>query len=91
MNASLKKSVAGTMAALTLAFAVFAAAPASAHPMWWGHHGYGYGWGPWAAAGVIGLAAGAAIASNNYDCTRYQPIYDRWGDDIGDRPVNVCD
>jgi hypothetical protein len=88
MNASLKKSVAGTMAALTLAFAVFAAAPASAHPMWWGHHGYG--WGPWAAAGVIGLAAGAAIASNSYDCTRYQPMYDRWGNYIGDRPVNVC-
>ena len=30
MNVSLKKTVAGTMAALTLAFAVFAAAPASA-------------------------------------------------------------
>ncbi len=37
MNASLKKTVAGTMAALTLAFAVFAAAPASAGPMWWGY------------------------------------------------------
>ena len=55
MNASQKKTVAGAMAALTLAFAVFAAAPASAGPMWWGHHGYG--WGPCAAAGVIGLAA----------------------------------
>ncbi len=51
------------------------------------HH---YGWGPYAAAGVIGLAAGAAIASNNYDCTRYQPVYDRWGNYIGNRPVNVC-
>ena len=87
MNASLKKTVAGAMAALTLAFAVFAAAPASAHPMWWGHH---YGWGPCAAVGVLGLAAGAAIASNAYDCTRYQPIYDRWGNYIGSRPVNVC-
>ena len=88
MNASLKKTAAGTMAALTLAFAVFAAAPASAGPGWgWGHH---YGWGPFAAAGVIGLAAGAAIAANNYDCTRYQPVYDRWGNYIGNRLVNGC-
>jgi hypothetical protein len=89
MNASLKKTVAGATAALTLAFAVFAAAPASAGPGWWGYHHH-YGWGPYAAAGVIGLAAGAAIAANTYDCTRYQPIYDRWGNYIGSRPVNVC-
>ena len=49
MNASLKKSVAGTMAALTLAFAVFAAAPASAGPGWGYHHRHcGYNrWGQW--------------------------------------------
>ncbi len=93
MNACLKKSAAGTMAALTLAFAVFAAAPASAHPMWWGHHhGWGsHGWGPFAVAGVIGLAAGAAIASQNDDCARYVPVYDHWGNYLGDRPVNGCD
>jgi len=92
MNASLKKTVAGAMAALTLSFAVFAAAPASAGPWWPHHHGYWGGWGPVAAAGVIGLAAGAAIASDNYnyDCVRYRPVYDRWGNYIGDRPVNVC-
>ena len=88
MNASLKKTVAGTMAALTLAFAVFAAAPASAGP-WPHNHGWG-GWGPYAAVGVLGLAAGAAVASQDYDCTRYQPMYDRWGNYIGRRPVNVC-
>ena len=77
------------MAALTLAFAVFAAAPASANPGWWMHHHH-YGWGPFAAAGVIGLAAGAAIASHDYDCGRYVPVYDRWGNYIGDRPVNGC-
>ena len=33
MNASMKKTVAGTLAAVTLAFAVFAAAPASAGPV----------------------------------------------------------
>jgi len=87
MNASMKKTVAGTLAALTLAFAVFAAAPASAGP--WPHHHH-WGWGPFAAAGVIGLAAGAAIASHDYDCTQYRPVYDRWGNYIGDRPVNVC-
>jgi uncharacterized membrane protein HdeD (DUF308 family) len=89
MSATLNKTAAGTMAALTLAFAVFAAAPASAHPMWWGHHHHG-GWGPFAVAGVIGLAAGAAIAAQNDDCARYVPVYDRWGNFIGDRPVNVC-
>ena len=87
MNASLKKTVAGTVAALTLAFAVFAAAPASAGP--WPHHHY-WGWGPYAAVGALGLVAGAAVAANSYDCTRYQPIYDRWGNYIGERPVNVC-
>jgi len=89
MNASVKKSVAGTMAALTLAFTVFAAAPASANPGWWMHHHH-YGWGPFAAAGVLGLAAGAAIASQDYDCGRYVPVYDRWGNYIGDRPVRGC-
>ena len=54
-----------------------------------GYHHH-YGWGPYAAVGVLGLAAGAAIAANNDDCTRYQPIYDRWGNYIGNRPVNVC-
>jgi hypothetical protein len=89
MNASLKTSVAGTLAALTLAFAVFAAAPASAGPGWWVSHHH-YGWGPYAAVGVLGLAAGAAIAANNYDCTHYVPVYDRWGNYLGDRPVNGC-
>jgi hypothetical protein len=87
MNVSLKKSVAGTMAALIVAFA--AVAPASANP-WWPHHGYGwgYGWGPVAVVGAVGL--GAAIASQDDGCIRYQPTYDRWGHFIGQRPVNVC-
>lgn len=84
MNASLKKLVAGTMAALIVVFA--AAAPASAGP--WPHPHWG--WGPFAAAGIVGLAAGAAIASENDGCVRYQPVFDRWGHYIGQRPVNVC-
>jgi hypothetical protein len=55
----------------------------------WGY-GRGYGWGPVAAAGVFGLAAGAAIASENPGCIRYQPMYDNWGNYIGQRAVNVC-
>ena len=88
MKPSLKMLVAGTMATVIVAFA--AVAPASANP-WWPHpHHYGYGWGPFAAAGVIGLAAGAAIASENPGCIRYQPMYDNWGNYIGQRAINVC-
>jgi hypothetical protein len=90
MNSSVKTLVAGAMAAVIVAFA--AVAPASANPWWphpyhYGH--YGYGWGPAAAVGIFGLAAGAAIASQD-GCVRYQPMYDRWGNYIGQRPVNVC-
>jgi hypothetical protein len=89
MNVSLKKAVAGTMAALIVAFA--AVAPASAGP-WWPHPNHfwhhGYGWGPVAVVGGIGL--GAAIASQDYGCVRYQPMYDRWGNYIGQRQINVC-
>ncbi|THD42600.1 MAG: hypothetical protein E7774_14685 [Bradyrhizobium sp.] len=89
MNVSLKKAVAGTMAALIVAFA--AVAPASAGP--WPHpwHPWHYhGWGPYAAAGVIGFAAGAAIASEDAGCIRYRPMYDNWGNYIGQRAINVC-
>jgi hypothetical protein len=86
MNVSLKNAVAGTMAALIVAFA--AVAPASAGP-WWPHpHHFWGGWGPVAVVGGIGL--GAAIASQDYGCIRYQPMYDRWGNYLGQRTVNVC-
>jgi hypothetical protein len=102
MKPSLKMLVAGSMAAVIVAFA--AIAPASANPWWphphpygygygYGHgwgYGHGYGWGPFAAACVIGLAAGAAIAYDNPGCVRYQPMYDNWGNYIGQRAVNVC-
>jgi hypothetical protein len=97
MRASVKKIVAGSLAALVLAAGVTAAStPASADPWGWRHH-RGY-WGPAVGLGIAGLAAGAIIASqgpyyngDGYDdCTRWRPAYDAWGRYIGRRPVNVC-
>jgi len=104
MRASLKKTVAGSLAALTLAFALAGAAtPASATPFHPGFHGgfhggWHRGWGgPALGLGIAGLAAGAIIASqgpyyNGYNngCTGYAPIYDAYGNYLGQRPVNVC-
>jgi hypothetical protein len=93
---SLTVTILASVAALTLA-----AAPASAHMFphggghggWggghgWGGHGYwggGAGLGFGIAAGVIG----AGIAADAY-CTTYAPIYDNYGNYIGQRPVNAC-
>ena len=62
-------------------------------------------WGPAAAAGVFGLAAGAIIASPAYPYGPYggyapayagdgcwvgRPVYNRWGHFVGYRRVFVC-
>jgi hypothetical protein len=92
MRANLKKTIAASLAALTLGLAVVGSTtPASAHYFPHGgyyHGGHGY-WGPGLALGVFGLAAGAIVASQ-YDCVRYRPIYDAYGNFIGRQPVNVC-
>ena len=67
------------------------------------HGGGGGGWGPAAVGlGVLGLAAGAAIAAqpgpDYYDapapyddgCQALRPTYDAYGNFIGRRWVNVC-
>jgi uncharacterized membrane protein HdeD (DUF308 family) len=82
MSASLKKTIAAALAALTLGLSVASPTPASAH--YWRH-----GWGPGIAFGVLGLAAGAIVASQ-YECTRYRPVYDAYGRYVGQQPVNVC-
>jgi hypothetical protein len=88
MRISVKKTVAASLAALTLGLAVVST-PASAHT-WhggWGHHGF---WGPGL---VFGLAAGAIATSAygyNYDCVRYRPVYDAYGNYVGREPVNIC-
>ena len=87
MRSLFKKGAAASLAALALSASLFASAPASAN-QWHGGYNHGY-WGPGIALGVIGLTAGA-IAASQYDCTRYQPVYDRFGNYVGQQPVNVC-
>ncbi len=77
----MKKFLTGALAALTMGGALAATAvPASAYPF---HGGYGYrgGWGPGgvAAAGLIGLAAGAALAPHYYAPGYYAPSYYAYG------------
>jgi hypothetical protein len=63
-----------------------------------GWHGGGGGWhgGGWAGPAVVGgLAAGALLAAPyaygyNNGCYQYQPIYDAYGNYIGQQPVRVC-
>ena len=78
-----RKTIAASLAALTVGGAVLAtsASPAAA----WGY-GYHHGWGgAGLAAGLIGgLAVGAIAASANpyygsYGCVANQPFYDSWG------------
>lgn len=87
MRASFKTAVAGSLAALAFGVSVLGStAPAAAHG--WHHHGF---WGPGIAFGVLGLAAaGAYAASEESDCVRERPIYDRYGYYVGTREVNVC-
>ena len=64
-----------------------------------------YFWGPGVAFGVVGLAAGAIIASQAYPYGPYggyapayagdgcwvgRPVYNRWGHFVGYRRVFVC-
>jgi len=87
MCALFKKNVAASLAVAAISGLLTASSPASAH-QW--HGGFQHGlWGPGLALGVVGLAAGA-IAPSEYDCTRYQPVYDRFGNYVGQQPVNVC-
>jgi hypothetical protein len=86
MRTSFKTTIAASLAALTIGLTVLGSTPASANQ--WHHHGF---WGPGIALGVIGLAAGAAYAaSEESDCIRYRPVYNHWGQYVGDREVNVC-
>lgn len=97
----MRKVLTAGLAALTLAGGVAAtAAPAEAAPYGYYHggygHGYGRGWGGAAlAAGVLGLAAGAAIAGSHpyyyggpyYAGPYYGPGYYGYGACIGQRRI----
>ena len=99
MRSIVKKTVAAALAAVTLAVAVAGSAtPAQA---WYRHYGYGYGyghgWGPVAAAGVFGLAAGAILATQAGaypyapgSCWVSQPVYDGWGHVVAWRRAYAC-
>ena len=90
----MKKFVASTLAALTVAGTLLAAAaPAEAG---WRHR---RGWhGGAVAAGVVGALALGAIAASAaaapapvYGCAiERRPIYNAWGDVVGFRRVRVC-
>ena len=105
MRATLKKSIALSLAALTITAGLAASTgPAAAWPQKlilpfkpfpllpgpMPHH-FHHGFGPWVAAGVIGAAAAAAAASAEDPCIQYRPAYDAWGDYLGRRTVNVCE
>jgi Spy/CpxP family protein refolding chaperone len=83
MRASFKTTLAASLAAVTLFASV---AGASAYYPWPHHHHWhhGFGWGPGIAFGVIG--AGMAAEA----CLRSTPVYDAWGNYVGERTVNVC-
>jgi hypothetical protein len=105
MRASLTKTVAISLTALTLGVATIGATiPAiAAGPTWHGGHGGwhggwrggGWGWGPFA----VGALAGAALAAPYYGyygyggyngCLTYQPTYDRYGNYVGQQPTYIC-
>ena len=82
MRASLKSTLAATLAALSLTASV---AAADAHPFWpHGQWHHGFGWGPAFAFGVFG----GAIATDS--CLRYRPVYDAYGNYVGRHLINVC-
>ena len=107
MRATLKKSIALTLAALTVSAGLAASTgPAAAwppkliipfkpFPLLPGPgpmpHHFHHGFGPWVAAGVIGAAAAAAAASAEDPCIQYRRVYDAWGNYLGRRAVNVCE
>ena len=88
MNTTFKKTIAGTLAALTLGLAVATSAtPAAAG---WRHHGPGFG----ILGGlVVGAIAATAIANAPYGEECYmsrQAVYDDYGNFMGYRRMRVC-
>ena len=104
-NATSKALIAG-LTALSLTASVFATIEPAAADNWHGggrggwHGGgwHGRGWhggaGWWGPAVVGGLAAGALLAAPYYgyggSCNTYTPMYDAYGNYIGQQLVNVC-
>jgi hypothetical protein len=87
MRVPFSKTIALSLAALTLSLGL-SAAPAQAHP--WPHHGFHGGFGLIGAVVGLGLIGGA-IAAHEEDCMRYRAMYDARGNYIGKRAVNICE
>lgn len=84
-----KTFIAGSAAALVAVCLAGSATSASAHGWGWGWGGFGIG----AATGLaIAATAAAAQPAYGYDgCyLASQPVYDRYGNFIGYRRVQVC-
>jgi hypothetical protein len=85
-----KKTIAASLAGLTLSLSLMSVNPTYAHYLSHpGYRDYHGGWGPGLAIGIFGLAAGAVIASQ-VDCVRYRPIFDADGNYVGRQAVNIC-
>ncbi len=54
----------------------------------WNGCGWGNCWGPAVGVGVLGLAAGAAIADQG--CWQVRPVFDQFGNFLGNQSINVC-
>jgi hypothetical protein len=99
MFASLKTSIAASLAALTVGLAL-SASPAGAHGLKMGgfggfhggFHGPGgfhhAGWG-WRGHGW-GPGFGFGVVDVGTSCIVYQPVYDDAGNYLGRSPVNTC-
>jgi hypothetical protein len=92
MNAS-RKTIAAFLAALTFASAIpvtsaFACGGGRCGYYGGGHHyGYGYGYYGW-NYGAGALVAGAIAAPTS--CVTYRPVYNRYGNYLGQQAVTVC-
>ena len=65
--------------------------PPAPNPGNFPHPGFGPGFGVGLGLGLVGGAIAASPAYYPPDpCIQYVPIYDRWSNVIGQRPVNVC-
>jgi hypothetical protein len=99
MRTSLFKSIAGSLAALTLGISVATTPALAGHGGGFGGGGFRSGFG---GGGLHGRFGGGGFRGGfdgfdgyygygGYDnCITYQPAYDRSGRMIGQAPVNIC-
>jgi hypothetical protein len=100
MRGMISKALTASLATLTIAAALLPAGEAAAAPFrdnwdngwWFGWQGraggaYGYRGGEWWGPTVV---VQAPYVYSGACTTTYQPIYDAYGDYIGQQVVNIC-